>query len=92
MNEQELVVLAREVRASAERSGSFRAIVDLIHERLDVPRYSRAPVAAVLRVAFGFELRDVADLVSCDLFGPDGTTATADAERLFTERLAALQR
>jgi len=82
------LALAADVRAAVASGAPFRTVVELIHDRLDVARYTRAPVMTVLRLAFHLELHDVADLVSCDLFGSDGTTTLADAERTFEEKVA----
>ncbi len=78
--------VADEVRGMAQNGRTFLDIVNLIHARTGTESYAVGPVLAVFRLAFGLGLRDVEDVLGCELFG--GSLMSLDeAERWFRTTL-----
>lgn len=78
--------VADEVRDLVQRGGTFLDVVDLIGARTGTGRHAVGPLLAVLRLAFGLGLRDVEDVLGCELFG--GSLMSRDeAERWFRATL-----
>lgn len=84
--------LAAELRDFAKHGATFMQLIDLIHERLKMPKYSRGIVMKPLRDAFGLRASDFTDIVfACEVFGDGASVTIAETEESFGRRLEELR-
>jgi hypothetical protein len=80
--------LSSELRERAAAGASLRELLDLVHERMGVPKYNRGVVMAAFGAAFELGPLDFTNLLfACEIFDDGASVSLEETERLFRERL-----